>query len=577
MKSSSITVGIDLGTTNSLVAIWNNGKSQLLPNALGEVLTPSVVSIDEDGTILVGQVAKERLQTHPLRTAAAFKRGMGTATSYKLGERVFRAEELSAILLQALRKDAIEALKCDVHSAVITVPAYFSDAQREATRNAGLIAGFENVTLLNEPTAAALAYGLHQEKPEGTFLVFDFGGGTFDVSVLEMFEGVMEVRATAGDNQLGGEDADSLIRQYFVEKSSIPAQSLQDPIIEARLRARCEQAKRHLAVENSVNIQIRAAGEDYRATLSLEQLDVVLKPLLTRLRTPVEQAMRDARLQVSSLDAVVLAGGSTRLASVRQLVTRMFGRFPDITMNPDEVIALGAAVQAGLKEKDQALSERVMTDVCPYTLGVETSKEIRQGQYTPGYMAPILDRNTVIPASRVQRFWPIHAEQREMRISVYQGEGRRVEQNIALGSFNVPMQIAKDKPTAVDVRFTYDVNGLLEVEATSMLGEEKQGEAKRLVVQSGSTRLSEAEIQEHIARLRDLKTHPRDRLESRTLLARAERVYAQLIGTEREQLSICINQYEYSLNIQDPMPIEKNRQHLIEILNAVEHDRLLGE
>lgn len=567
--------GIDLGTTHSLAAIWRNGQPELVRNALGEVLTPSVVSLDDDGTLLVGQAARERLQTHPERSIAVFKRAMGTSKTFRLGKREFRAEDLSSLVLRALKSDLEAALGEPVTEAVVTVPAYFSDAQRQATRTAGSLAGFASVTLLNEPTAAALAYGMHQKQSETQFLVFDLGGGTFDVSVLEMFDGVMEVRATAGDNQLGGEDVDQLLLAHFVKETGLPEAELNHATTRAQLGARIEAAKKALSVAATAAVGVTAGGKEYALTLTAEMLDAAIKPLMDRMRAPVERAMRDARLRPTELDAVVLAGGSTRLASVRQWATRMFGRFPETALNPDEVVALGAAVQAGLKMNDAALAERVMTDVCPYTLGIETSREISSGRHASGFMAPVLERNTVIPASRVQQFSPLQDFQKELRLVVYQGEGRRVSENIKLGEFSVTLPSAWAREVAVDVRFTYDVNGLLEVEATVLKSGQAVADPVRLVIENSATHMSPAEIAARLAALHELKIHPRDQLETRTLLARAERFHSQLLGEAREHLAVTITRFEVALESQDQRRIAPVREQLVDVLKTLEADRFL--
>jgi molecular chaperone HscC len=548
-------IGIDLGTTHSLVAVWRDGASELIVNSLGGFLTPSVVSIDKDGSILVGQPAKERLQSHPERTAAAFKRGMGTDKQYVLAGRSFRAEELSALVLRSLKADAEAVLGMVVDRAVITVPAYFSEAQRHATRAAGLLAGFTEILLLNEPTAAALAYGLHQKQAETQFLVFDLGGGTFDVSVLEIFDSVMEVRATAGDNQLGGDDVDAGLARAFVVGSGLPARYDDSPATRARVLASVEAAKRSLGQTTSVPVEVEFEGAYYRLNMTVHTLDQVLKPFLERLRIPVERALRDAKVEASQLDAVVLAGGSTRLGAIRALVARMFGRFPETAMNPDEVVALGAAVQAGLRMKDAALAERVMTDVCPYTLGVSISRQLSSGQFTGGFMSAVLERNTVIPASRVQNFSPVADHQNEIKLAIYQGESRRVADNIHLGDLDVPLERGKSTEVSVDVRFTYDASGLLEVEATPYKLGRPSSAARSLVLQNGEGRLSPHEVSRLLDALSSLKIHPRERMQSRALLARAERMYSQLLGGWRDSLGQQIAEFEHALECQDEKAI----------------------
>jgi molecular chaperone HscC len=566
-------IGIDLGTTHSLATVWQDGKSTLVLNSLGEVLTPSVVGLDNDGSILVGKAAKERLQTHPELTVAGFKRTMGTAKIVNLGKKQFRAEELSSLVLRSLKADVETKLGFPVKEAVVTVPAYFSDAQRVATRNAGLLAGFEQISLLNEPTGAALAYGLHQQDSETKFLVFDLGGGTFDVSVLEMFDGVMEVKATAGDNHLGGEDIDAVLAQQFLEKTQCPKDALLNPVFHAVLMSRIEVAKRALSIKENANVSIPYEGKTYALDLTAIDLDQAMVSFLERLRAPVERAMRDSKLHASELSAVVLVGGSTRLNAVRNLVTKMFGRFPETTLNPDEVVARGAAIQAGLKMKDASLSERVMTDTCPYSLGIEVSREIEAGRQVTGFMSTVLERNTVIPASRVQRFVPIEDNQKVLQVSVYQGEARLVRDNIKLGEFELPLPAGLKTEVGADVRFTYNVNGLLEVQATPVKNGVSSGAVKQLVIENSSERLSPEEIQKRLAELNDIKIHPRDRMEVRALLARCEKHHGQLLGTAREHLAARISFFESMLETQDDRRIAPAKKTLIELAEEIEADR----
>lgn len=560
-------IGIDLGTTHSLAAVWKDGAPRLVPNALGNVLTPSCVGIDEDGSVLVGEAARERLQTHPQRTASLFKRYMGSARTVRLAGRDYRSEELSALVLRSLKEDAEAFLGEAVTEAVITVPAYFSDAQRKATRVAGELAGLKVERLLNEPTAAALAYGLHEGATETQFLVFDLGGGTFDVSILEMFEGVMEVRASAGDNMLGGEDFTALIvERAFAE--GIPEAARADAVFLQRLTARAEAAKRELGGRGSATFDVD--WKDTRATVTLDAdaLEKLAQPLLDRLWRPIERALRDARIRAADLDNVVLAGGATRMPMIRALATRMFGRFPAVGLNPDEVVALGAAVQAGLKMKDAALDETVMTDVCPYTLGTDVAQRLESGGHAEGFYAPIIQRNTVVPVSREERFFPVTPQQKLIRIRVFQGESRMVRDNIPLGELEIPVQPGPGHSDGVDVRFTYDVNGLLEVQVTVVAS----GDIHRLVILSGEAHMAPEEIQGRLAALATLKIHPRDRLENRTLLARAERMYEQLLGRAREHVGQMILRFEQVVASQDPRAIARDAERFRDALNAIEAD-----
>ena len=559
-------IGIDLGTTNSLVAIWKDGRSQLIKNTLGEVLTPSCVSLDADGSVLVGRAARERLQTHPERTAAVFKRYMGSDKAIRLGSREFRPEELSALILKSLKADAEAELGEPVTEAIITVPAYFSDAQRKATRAAGQMAGLRVERLLNEPTAAALAYGIHQRDAESKFLVFDLGGGTFDVSILQLYDGVMEVRSSAGDNFLGGEDFVDALVELFFRRVGLPDRLRQDPGFMQRLAAQGEAAKRALGSQPRATMRVDDDGTEHRLEIDELTLEEACKPLLQRLRAPVERALRDANLRSSELDTVVLAGGATRMPVVRRLATTMFGRFPAIDLNPDEVVALGVAVQCGLKMRDAALSEVVMTDVAPYSLGVELSVRVDENAWSHGHFDPIIERNTVVPVSRMKTYFPAGAKADHVSLQVYQGEARMARDNIALGSLKVPLPQGAEQDRGIDVRFTYDVNGLLQVEAKVP----KTGQVYGIVIEGNPGVLSEQEIQERLKSLAQLKIHPREQLENRTLLARAERCYEQLRGDERERLGRQILQFEQLLATQDSRRIAPGQKMLREILDQLD-------
>ncbi|QIH10833.1 MULTISPECIES: molecular chaperone HscC [unclassified Pseudomonas] len=559
-------VGIDLGTTNSLVAVWRETSSELVPNALGQLLTPSVVGLDDEGRVLVGQAARERLHTHPHLTTALFKRYMGSATEVRLGERSWRPEELSALVLKSLKEDVERAYGEPVVEAVISVPAYFSDAQRKATRIAGELAGLKVEKLINEPTAAALAYGLHQRDKETSFLVFDLGGGTFDVSILELFDGVMEVRASAGDNFLGGEDFDSLLLEHFLEQhAQAPGFPERHEVLQP-LRREAERVRRALGQDSSAEFTLRLDGREWNQVITQAQLAQLYAPLLERLRAPIERALRDARIRVSDLDEILLVGGATRMPLVRKLAAGLFGRFPSITLDPDQVVAQGAAVQAALKARAAALEEVVLTDVCSYTLGIETSQQYGK-QIETGHYLPIIERNSVVPVSRVKTVHTLHDNQEQVLLKIFQGESRLVRDNVALGQLemNVPKRPAGE--VSLDVRFTYDINGLLEAQVTIPL----TGESHCLVIENNPGVLSPEEIQERLQALAQLKIHPRDQQVNTLLSARLERLYQESLGDLREQIGYWAGQFQQVLETQDERRIREVRSQLNEQLQRLEH------
>ncbi|RMR09973.1 molecular chaperone HscC [Pseudomonas syringae group genomosp. 7] len=550
-------VGIDLGTTNSLVAVWRDGSSELVTNALGETLTPSVVGLDDDGQILVGKAARERLQTHPDKTTALFKRYMGSAQEIRLGSATYRPEELSSLVLKSLKADVERAFGEPVTEAVISVPAYFSDAQRKATRIAGELAGLRVEKLINEPTAAALAYGLHQKEGETSFLVFDLGGGTFDISILELFDGVMEVRASAGDNFLGGEDFDRLLVEHFLglhrDERDFPGKELVTP----SLRREAERVRKALGQENSADFVLRHADREWRKTLSQEQMNDLFAPLLARLRAPIERALRDAKIRVADLDEILLVGGTTRMPLIRKLAAGMFGRFPAITLNPDEVVAQGAAIQAALKQRDAALEEVVLTDVCPYTLGIETTQYVFNG-YQSGHYLPIIERNSVVPVSRVRTVNTVADNQEHVLLRIFQGESRLVKDNIALGELNIPVPKAKAGEVELDVRFTYDNNGLLEADVRIQM----TGESHKLVIENNPGVMTPAEIRERLKVLEALKVHPREQQVNTHLTARLERLYQEYLGEARETIGVWAAQFQRVLETQDDRQINELRKQL---------------
>ncbi|KPC55011.1 Hsp70 family protein [Amantichitinum ursilacus] len=575
-KNLTMLIGIDLGTTNSLCAVWRDGAAQLIPNALGQTLTPSVVGLDDEGRVLVGLPARERLITHPQHTAAVFKRYMGSAHQTTLGTQRFRPEELSALVLQSLKADAERFLGEPVTEAVITVPAYFSDAQRKATRHAGELAGLKVASLLNEPTAAALAYGLHQREAESTFLVFDLGGGTFDVSILELFDGVMEVRASAGDNFLGGEDFVSVLIEGFVQQHP-DLKRLLDPAhrqgdqFRQLVRKEAERVKRALTDQTSVEFSLVWQDHPFSWTVREDDYARLIDPLLVRLRKPLERALRDSRLKLADLDEIVLAGGASRMPLVRRMVARLFGRLPAVHLNPDEIVAMGAAVQAGLKSRDAALREVVMTDVCPYTLGIETSRQYGPGQFQGGLYLPIIERNTVVPVSRSETVYTVRDNQKSVLFKIYQGESREVKDNVFLGELELDVPPRPAGAVDIEVRFTYTIDGLLETECVVP----ESGEKKRLLIEKTPGALSADEVQAQLEKLAALKIHPRAQTENTFLLNRAARLYQETLGHERVVVGEALSQFRAILETQDERLIEEGRKALHRVLTDLEGEVLL--
>lgn len=555
-------IGIDLGTTNSACAIWEEGEIKLIPNRLGESLTPSVVGVDGNGEVVVGRTAKERLIRDSKANVAVFKRLMGTDHKIKLNRKEFSAVELSSLVLKSLKEDAESYLGEEVTEAVISVPAYFNDNQRHATKLAGELAGLKVERLINEPTAAAMAYGLH-EIEEGVFLILDLGGGTFDVSILEFFDGIMEVHASAGDNFLGGEDfveamLEAILQEHDLSKAALSATELQ------RAYMQLETAKKRISPDKKQLLALTLAGKEVQCTVDMEWFVAVTTPLLIRLKKPIAQALKDADIPLEDITEVLLVGGSTRMQVFRSTIAKMFGRFPACNIDPDVVVAMGAAVQAGLKSRDAALDDVVLTDVCPYTLGTAILNDDSPEQ--GDYFMPIIERNTVVPSSIVRRVYTASENQKHLAIRVYQGESRYVKKNVFLGEVEVSVPKAPKGEQAADIRYSYDMNGLLEVDVTVV----STGKSINKVIQNAPGSLSQGDLEKSRARLAELKFHPRENEENSALLARAERLYETTLGEDRDQLAEIIAWFDRILEGQNPAEIQKAQKRMETLLDSID-------
>ncbi len=480
-------VGIDLGTTNSVIATMDGGEATVIANAEGHRTTPSVVAFSKSGEVLVGEVAKRQAITNPDRTIRSVKRHMGRDWGIKIDEKDYTAQEISARILQKLKRDAEAFLGQPVTEAVITVPAYFGDAQRQATKEAGAIAGLEVLRIINEPTAAALAYGLDKEEHDQTILVYDLGGGTFDVSVLEIGEGVFEVKSTSGDTQLGGDDWDQAVIDWMVKefKNDNGIDLSADPMALQRLKEAAEKAKIELSSAQSTEINLPfitasdAGPLHMQQNLTRSEFQKMTEDLVERTKAPFHQAIKDANMKVADIDHVILVGGSIRMPAIQELVHELTGQEPHKGVNPDEVVASGAALQAGVLKGD--VKDILLLDVTPLTLGIETKG---------GVSTKMIERNTTIPTRKAQIFTTDADNQPEVEINVLQGEREMAQYNKSLGRFKLTgIPPAPRGTPQIEVTFDIDANGIVSVNAKDL----GTGKSQAMTI-TGGTALSQDEI-----------------------------------------------------------------------------------
>ena len=566
-------IGIDLGTTNSLATyIDDNGEIQFIKNEYGNILIPSVVGIDENDDIIVGELAKERRMMNAGETASNFKRRMGTDAKIKVKNRTFDAQMLSSFVLKHLKENAEKQLSEKIDRAIISVPAYFNNKQRRDTKMAAELAGLTVERLINEPTAAAMSLGSHILDQNLKFIVLDLGGGTFDVTLLETFENIMEVLSISGDTMLGGEDFTTKICEIFLKNIKLSIADLSRDE-RTKLYTKADRAKKLISLKN-VEIEMEIKGKKYKSEITQENFRETVKPLLVKMKVAIDKALQDGNTDAREIEKVILVGGAVKLGIIEEFVEKYFhkmrgekiyfnnddfienNKLVSIAADPDTVVAYGVGIAVGMKERNKVFKERILTDVCPFTLGTEIVGR---------RFAPIIPRNTTVPTSRSEYFYTIEDYQSQVTVGIYQGESLNIDDNLFLGEFllDVPQNLAGKE--AINVRFTYDINGILEVEAKVV----STGVKKSKLIINGD--LSEEEKNEKIKMLEEIKIQSENKNKDKLLLERANRIYAEIVNTEiRNHISDYLENYKMVVATGDRIRIQKTKKNFSEFLDKID-------
>lgn len=554
-------IGIDLGTTNSLISIYRDGKTTLIPNEFGEVLTPSVVSMDEDGeTVYVGKAAKERLVITPDRTACQFKRSIGTQRKYKLGGTEFTSEELSSLILRRLKEDAEQYLGEAVEEAVISVPAYFDDKQRSATKRAGELAGFRVERLVNEPSAAALMSRIGDLSTDKTILIFDFGGGTLDISYAECFENVVNIVAISGNNQLGGIDFDQAIAEYICYQHKCNFFELDEKEKRVLLNE-CEKLKRSLSEKEEETISIILKEEPYIVSLSRKDVVSISSKIFSKIEKILRLVFQDAEIEAEDIDEVILVGGSSKMPIVQQFMKFILPG-ADINNNAsDTVVALGVGTYAGIKARNQGIAAMVLTDICPFSLGTSTHNEMSPHN---AYMSSIITRNTPLPATRKQYYFTVNDDQKHILFDIYQGEHPYTKDNLKLGEIEMNIPRGPKGQESIEATYSYDINGILLISLKVV----STNKVKEMIL-DGDGRFTETEKAARLLKLRSL-TIPLESVDNKRVFDQANRLMEILVDSRLHVLNVLYEKFRDSLDGNSMIKQKRARMDLVEYMTKVE-------
>lgn len=553
-------IGIDLGTTNSLVTCWRDGKVELIPNDFGEYMTPSVVGFTKDNQVLTGKAAREMLISEPDRTFREFKRTMGTGRRYYAGRHEYSSEELSSMILRQLKADAERYLGEAVTEAIISVPAYFSDSQRSATRMAGKLAGLKVDRIINEPSAAALLYHIGTKESHANYLIFDFGGGTLDVSLVEAFDNIVEIEAVSGDNQLGGKNFNEVIAAYFYDKNDLSEKDLNTEDRELVYRE-AEICKIMLSEQDEAERRLEVQGKSYVMHITKKEFKRIAEPIFHKMILPIQKVLSMSGFSASEIDHVVLVGGSSKMPLVQELMESLFVGKLCKDQNPDEIVALGIGMLTGIKAREDTIKDYLLSDICPFSLGTAIAD---------GSFSVIIERNEILPCSKSGYYTTVGDMQTNIDFEVYQGEDIIAAKNELLTTITIEVPPKPRGEVQLKVEFSYDINGIFDINIIC----KDDGNVIHKTIVNENVAMSEEELQARIENLEQLRIKGRDETKIDYLLYRANRIYKES-GTEARQiLEQAIADYRYTQRCEnDPQKKRENHIRFMMLLEAAEREQ----
>lgn len=553
-------IGIDLGTTNSLVTCWRDGKVELIPNDFGEYMTPSVVGFTKDNQVLTGKAAREMLISEPDRTFREFKRTMGTGRRYYAGRHEYSSEELSSMILRQLKADAERYLGEAVTEAIISVPAYFSDSQRSATRMAGKLAGLKVDRIINEPSAAALLYHIGTKESHANYLIFDFGGGTLDVSLVEAFDNIVEIEAVSGDNQLGGKNFNEVIASYFYDKNDLSQKDLNTEDRELVYRE-AEICKIMLSEQDEAERRLEVQGKSYVMHITKKEFKRIAEPIFHKMILPIQKVLSMSGFTASEIDHVVLVGGSSKMPLVQELMESLFVGKLCKDQNPDEIVALGIGMLTGIKAREDTIKDYLLSDICPFSLGTAIAD---------GSFSVIIEHNEILPCSKSGYYTTVGDMQTHIDFEVYQGEDIIAAKNELLTTITIEVPPKPRGEVQLKVEFSYDINGIFDINIIC----KDDGNVIHKTIVNENVAMSEEELQARIENLEQLRIKGRDETKIDYLLYRANRIYKESGIEARQILEQAIADYRYTQRCEnDPQKKRENHIRFMMLLEAAEREQ----